>query len=96
MDKVASLRQDIRGLKHENKELHKLANIYSTSMKRKLDQLQEFESGIQNDHQRYVARLRRQLMPSLSGVLPSIGVSHDQSPMPPLSGVLSSIEASHE
>ena len=37
MAEVANLRQKIRGLKHENKELHKLANIYSMSMKRKRD-----------------------------------------------------------
>ncbi|KAM2197662.1 hypothetical protein ACFX1Q_001033 [Malus domestica] len=37
MAEVASLKQEIRGLKHL------LANNYSTSMKRKLDQLLEFE-----------------------------------------------------
>ena len=41
MAEVASLRQEVRGLRHENKELHMLATSYSTSMKRKLDQLQE-------------------------------------------------------
>ncbi|KAM1650747.1 hypothetical protein ACFXTN_003422 [Malus domestica] len=65
-------------------------------MKRKFDQLQEFESRIQSDHQRFVARFRKQLMPSPYGVLPSIGVPHDQSPVPPPSGVLSSTETSHE
>ena len=44
MAKVASLKQKIRWLKHENRVLHVLANNYSTSMKRKLDQLQESES----------------------------------------------------
>ncbi|KAM1561243.1 hypothetical protein ACFX1Z_004392 [Malus domestica] len=39
MAEVASLKQEIRGLKYENRELHMLANSYSTSMKRKLDQL---------------------------------------------------------
>ncbi|KAM2799305.1 hypothetical protein COP1_004161 [Malus domestica] len=38
---VISLKHDIRGLKHENKQLHRLAHDYATNMKRKLDQLQE-------------------------------------------------------
>ena len=37
MAKVASLKQKIRGLRHKNRELHMVANRYSTSMKRKLD-----------------------------------------------------------
>ncbi|KAM2121052.1 hypothetical protein ACFX1Q_018899 [Malus domestica] len=37
MAEMASLKQEIRGLKHENRVLHVLANNYSTSMKRKLD-----------------------------------------------------------
>ncbi|KAM1885963.1 hypothetical protein ACFX14_038576 [Malus domestica] len=96
MVEVASFKQEIRGLKHENTVLHVLANNYSTSMKRKLDQLQESESWIQNDHQKFVARFLQQLVPSPSGVLLSIGVPHDQSPVPPISGVLPSTEASHE
>ncbi|KAM1003309.1 hypothetical protein ACFX2C_003648 [Malus domestica] len=96
MAEVASLKQEIRWLKHENRVLHVLANNYSTSMKRKLDQLQESENRIQSDHQRFVARFRNQLMPSHSGVLLSTGVPHDQSPVPPPSGVLPSNEASHE
>ncbi|KAM1441637.1 hypothetical protein ACFXTO_009722 [Malus domestica] len=35
MAEVTSIKQDIRGLKHENRVLHMLANNYSTSMKRK-------------------------------------------------------------
>ncbi|KAM2145790.1 hypothetical protein ACFX1R_049308 [Malus domestica] len=35
--KVISLKQEIRGLKHENKQLHKLTHDYATNMKRKLD-----------------------------------------------------------
>ncbi|KAM2739674.1 hypothetical protein EV2_033767 [Malus domestica] len=96
MAEVASLKQEIRGLKHENRVLHVLANSYSTSMKKKLVQLQESESRIQSDHQRFVARFRKQLMPSPSGVLLSTGVPHDQSPVRPPSGVLPSTEASHE
>ncbi|KAM2114848.1 hypothetical protein ACFX1Q_023341 [Malus domestica] len=68
MAEVASLKQEIRRLKHENKVLHVLANNYSTSMKRKLDQLQESESRIQSDHQRFVARFQKQLIPSRSSV----------------------------
>ncbi|KAM1481923.1 hypothetical protein ACFXTO_034289 [Malus domestica] len=34
---VISLKQEIRGLKHENKQLHKLAHDYATNMKMKLD-----------------------------------------------------------
>ncbi|KAM1792282.1 hypothetical protein ACFX12_036152 [Malus domestica] len=36
---VISLKQKIRGLKHENKQLHRLAHDYATNMKRKLNQL---------------------------------------------------------
>ncbi|KAM1774551.1 hypothetical protein ACFX1R_045970 [Malus domestica] len=59
MAEVASLRQEVRVLRHENKELHMLATNYSTSMKRKLDQLQESEVRIQSDHQRFVTLLQR-------------------------------------
>ncbi|KAB2635073.1 hypothetical protein D8674_025607 [Pyrus ussuriensis x Pyrus communis] len=50
--KVISLKQEIRGLKHENKQLHMLAYSYATNMKRKLDQLQESkeDSGIALHH----------------------------------------------
>ncbi|KAM2445206.1 hypothetical protein ACFX1W_013185 [Malus domestica] len=40
---VISLKQEIRGLKHENKQLHRLAHDYTTNMKRKLHQMQEFD-----------------------------------------------------
>ena len=46
MAEVASLRQEVRVLRNENKELHMLATSYSTSMKRKLDQLQESDVRI--------------------------------------------------
>ena len=36
---VISLKQDIRRLKHENKQLHRLVHDYATNTKRKLDQL---------------------------------------------------------
>ncbi|KAM1502436.1 hypothetical protein TB2_026941 [Malus domestica] len=34
---VISLKQEIRGLKHENKQLHRLTHDYATNMKKKLD-----------------------------------------------------------
>ncbi|KAM1096917.1 hypothetical protein ACFX19_014646 [Malus domestica] len=36
---MISLKQEIRGLKHDNKQLHRLTHDYATNMKRKLDQL---------------------------------------------------------
>ncbi|KAM1870706.1 hypothetical protein ACFX14_046800 [Malus domestica] len=38
---VMSLKQEIKGLKHENKQLHKLAHNYATNMKRKIDQMHD-------------------------------------------------------
>ncbi|KAM1241334.1 hypothetical protein ACFX2J_046542 [Malus domestica] len=73
-----------------------LGNDYSTSMKRKLDHLQEFECRIQSDHQKFVAFFRRHLLPSLSGIRPSIEAPHDQSLVPSSSRVLPSAEASSE
>ncbi|KAM1343320.1 hypothetical protein PS2_007458 [Malus domestica] len=93
MAKVASLKQDIRGLKRENRELHMLANSYSTSMKRKLDQLHESESRIQSDHQMFVALLQRHLLSSSFGVLPSVEAPNNQPPAPLLPGVPPSDEA---
>ncbi|KAM2286602.1 hypothetical protein ACFX1S_039048 [Malus domestica] len=52
---VISLKQKIRWLKHENKQLHRLAHDYATNMKRKLDQLQESDGQILLDHQRFVS-----------------------------------------
>ncbi|CAN6583623.1 unnamed protein product [Malus baccata var. baccata] len=73
--KVISLKQEIRGLKHENKQLHMLAHDYATNMKRKLDQLQESDGQILLDHQRAVPRNEalndQPSVPHLSGVLPS-------------------------
>ncbi|KAM2600271.1 hypothetical protein TB2_038577 [Malus domestica] len=34
---VMILKQEIRGLKHENKQLHRLAHNYATNMKMKID-----------------------------------------------------------
>ena len=49
-----SLKQEIRGLKHKNKQLHKLAQNYTTNMKRKIDQMQESDGQILLDQQRFV------------------------------------------
>ncbi|KAM1362540.1 hypothetical protein PS1_027883 [Malus domestica] len=43
---VISLKQEIRGLKHENKQLHQLAHNYATNMKRKLDQMNESDGQV--------------------------------------------------
>ncbi|KAM1227734.1 hypothetical protein ACFX2J_006913 [Malus domestica] len=93
MAEVASLRQEIRGLRHENKELYMLATNYSTSMKRKLDQLQESKVRIQSDHQRFVALLQRQLLPSSFSVSPSVEALENQTLVLCLSGAPSSAEA---
>ncbi|CAN6716371.1 unnamed protein product [Malus baccata var. baccata] len=76
---VISLKPEIRGLKHENKQLHRLAHDYATNIKRKLDQLQESDvphpSGVlsiteaPNDHPP---------VPTLSGALPTVETSHEQ------------------
>ncbi|KAM1697974.1 hypothetical protein ACFX2K_029500 [Malus domestica] len=55
-----------------------LATSYSTSMKRKLDQLQECEVRARNDHQRFMALLSRQPLPSSSGASPSVEASDNQ------------------
>ena len=93
MAEVASLRQKVRVLRHENKELHMLATNYSTSMKRKLDQLQESEVRIQSDHQRFVTLLQRQLLPSSPGASPSVEAPDNQSLVLRLSGAPPSDEA---
>ncbi|KAM2467690.1 hypothetical protein FF1_009442 [Malus domestica] len=93
MAEVASLKQEIRGFKHENRKLHMLANSYLTSMKRKLDQLQESECRIQSDHQMFVALLQRNLLHSSSRVLQSVKAPNDQPPAPFLLRVPPSDEA---
>ncbi|CAN6695592.1 unnamed protein product [Malus baccata var. baccata] len=91
---VVVLNQVIRQLKYENKELHVLANNYSTSMKRKLDQLLDSEGRIQSDSRRFVDVFQRDLLPSSSKVRPGIEASNNPSPMPPSSRVPPSIKAS--
>ncbi|KAM1757966.1 hypothetical protein ACFX11_007147 [Malus domestica] len=41
---VMSLKQEIRWLKHENKQLYKLAHNYATNMKRKINQMQKSDA----------------------------------------------------
>ncbi|CAN6715082.1 unnamed protein product [Malus baccata var. baccata] len=84
---------EIRGLKHENKQLHRLAHDYATNMKRKLDQMKEFDGQVLLDHQRFVGLFQRHLLPSSSGAVPRNEALNDQPLMPPPSRVLSSTEA---
>ncbi|CAN6703809.1 unnamed protein product [Malus baccata var. baccata] len=79
---IQSLKQEIKGLKHKNKELHKLAHSYATSMKRKIDQMQDTDGQILLDHRRFVG-LFQQHMPSSSGVAPRSEAPTDQPLLPP-------------
>ncbi|KAM0985642.1 hypothetical protein ACFX2I_012806 [Malus domestica] len=88
---MMSLKQEIRGLKHENKQLHKLAHNYATNMKRKIDQMQESNGQILPDHQRFVG-LFQQHLPSSSRVVPRNEAPNDQPSAPPSPGVLPSTE----
>ncbi|KAM1502396.1 hypothetical protein PS2_027125 [Malus domestica] len=90
---VISLKQEIRGLKHEKKQLHRLAHDYATNMKRKLDQLQESDGQILLDHQRFVGLFQRHLLPSSSGAVLRNEAPNDQPSVPHPSGVLPSTEA---
>ncbi|KAM2676065.1 hypothetical protein EV1_002768 [Malus domestica] len=87
---VMRLKQEIRGLKHENKQLHKLAHDYATNMKKKLDQVKESDGQILLDHQRFVGLFQMHLLPSSSGAVPRNEASNDQPLMPLPSRVLSS------
>ncbi|CAN6700849.1 unnamed protein product [Malus baccata var. baccata] len=82
---VMSLKQEIRGLKHENKQLHRLAHNYATNMKRKIDQMQESDGQILLDHQRFVD-LFQQHLPSSSEAAPRTEALNDQ-PLIPHSSV---------
>ncbi|KAM1492705.1 hypothetical protein ACFX13_025210 [Malus domestica] len=83
---------EIRGLKHENKHLHRLAHNYATNMKMKIDQMQESDGQILLDHQRFVGLFQKQL-PSSSGAVPRNEAPNDQPPAPLLLGVPPSDEA---
>ncbi|KAM1569471.1 hypothetical protein PS1_034911 [Malus domestica] len=90
---VISLKQEIRGLKHENKQLHKLAHNYATNMKRKIDQMQESDGQILLDHQKFVG-LFQQHLPSSSGAVPYNEALNDQPLIPPPSVAPSTTETS--
>ncbi|KAM2256673.1 hypothetical protein ACFXTI_046996 [Malus domestica] len=92
---VISLKQEIRGLKHKNKQLHRLAHDNATNMKTKLDQLQESDGQILLDHQRFVGLFQRHLLPSSSGAVPRNEAPNDQPSVPLPSEVLPSTEASN-
>ncbi|KAM2555617.1 hypothetical protein TB2_019599 [Malus domestica] len=93
---VMSLKQEIRGLKHENKQLHRLAHDYATNMKRKLDQMKETDGQVLLDHQRFVGLFQRHLLPSSSGAVPRNEAPNNQPLMPPPSRVLSSTEVPND
>ncbi|KAM1956354.1 hypothetical protein ACFX16_025782 [Malus domestica] len=80
---VINLKQEIRGFKHENKQLHRVTHDYATNMKRKLDQLQEFDGQILLDYQRFVGLFQRHLLPSSSGAIPHNQAPNDQLSAPP-------------
>ncbi|CAN6711572.1 unnamed protein product [Malus baccata var. baccata] len=89
---VMSLKQEIRGLKHENKQLHRLTHNYATNMKRKIDQMQESDGQVLLDHQRFVGLLQQHL-PSSSRAVPRNEAPNDQPPMLPPSGAPPTAEA---
>ncbi|KAM1686060.1 hypothetical protein TB2_033417 [Malus domestica] len=93
---VINLKQKIRRLRHENKQLHRLAYNYATNMKMKLDQLQESDGQILLDHQRFVSLFQRHLLPSSSRVVPGNKAPNDQPSVPPPSGVMPSTEAPND
>ncbi|KAM1291744.1 hypothetical protein ACFX13_019128 [Malus domestica] len=90
---VMSLKQEIRGLKHENKQLHRFAHNYATNMKRKMDQMQESDGQILLDHQRFVG-LFQQHLPLSSGAVPRSEAPNDQPLIPPPFVAPSTIETS--
>ncbi|KAM2511806.1 hypothetical protein TB1_035259 [Malus domestica] len=89
---VMSLKQEIRRLKHENKQLHMLAHNYATNMKMKIGQMQESNGQILLDHQRFVG-LFQQHLPLSSGDVPRNEAPNDQPSVPPPSGVPPSDDA---
>ncbi|KAM1258337.1 hypothetical protein ACFX13_038678 [Malus domestica] len=88
---VMSLKQEIRGLKHENKQLHKLAYNYATNIKRKINQMQESNGQILLDHQKFVGLFQRHL-PLSSRAVQRNEAPNDQPLVPPPPGVSSSNE----
>ncbi|KAM1741356.1 hypothetical protein ACFX12_011490 [Malus domestica] len=90
---VISFKQEIRWLKHENKQLHRPAHDYATNMKRKLDQLQKSDGQILLDHQRFVGLFQRHLLLSSSRAVLRNEAPNNQPSVPLPSGVLPSTEA---
>ncbi|CAN6718435.1 unnamed protein product [Malus baccata var. baccata] len=74
---VMSLKQEIRGLKHKKKQLHRLTHNYATNMKWKIDQMQDSDGQNLLDHQRFVGLFQRHL-PSSSGDVPRNEAPNDQ------------------
>ncbi|CAN6728612.1 unnamed protein product [Malus baccata var. baccata] len=89
---VMSLKEEIRGLKHENKQLHKLAHNYATNMKRKIDQMHESDGQILLDHRRFVG-LFQQHLPLSSGAASTAEAPKNQPLLPPPSVALPTAEA---
>ncbi|KAM1962789.1 hypothetical protein COP1_022864 [Malus domestica] len=89
---VMSLKQEIRGLKHENKQLHKLPHNYAINMKRKIDQMQESDGQILLDYRRFVGLFQQHLPSSFGAVLRS-EAPNDQPPIPLPSVAPSTVEA---
>ncbi|KAM2798984.1 hypothetical protein COP1_003878 [Malus domestica] len=90
---VISLKQEIRGPKHENKQLHRLAHDYVINIKRKLDQLQESDGQILLYHQRFMGLFQRHLLPSSFEAVPRNEAPNDQLSVRLPSRVLPSTEA---
>ncbi|CAN2059643.1 unnamed protein product [Malus fusca] len=87
---------EIRGLKHENKQLYRLAHDYAINMKRKFDQLQESVGQILRDHQRFVGLFQMHLLPSSSRAVPRNEAPNDRPLVPPPFGVLPSTEVPND
>ncbi|CAN6586216.1 unnamed protein product [Malus baccata var. baccata] len=88
---VMSLKEEIRGLKHENKQLHKLAHNYATNMKRKIDHMQESDGQILLDYRRFVGLFQQHLPSSSEAVLRS-EAPNAQPPIPPSSVAIPTAE----
>ncbi|KAM1013999.1 hypothetical protein ACFX2C_044057 [Malus domestica] len=92
---VIGFKQEIRGLKHENEQLHRLAHDYVTNMKRKLDQLHLLPSS-SGAVPRNEAPNDQPLVPLPSGVLPSTEALNNHPLVPSLFGALPTAETSPE
>ncbi|CAN6686224.1 unnamed protein product [Malus baccata var. baccata] len=90
---MISLKQEIKRLKHKNKQLHRLTHDYTTNMKKKVDQLQESDGQILLDHKRFMGLFQGHLLASSSGAVPRNEAPNDQPSVPPPSGVLPSTKA---